>query len=388
MEQTSRHKLLQAAQTIVVKVGSRVLSGPDGQLDSAQVGSLAAQLAAIADSGKQVVLVSSGAVASGMGRLGLKQRPTDLAQLQAVAAVGQAHLIQSYERYFAALGRHAAQILLIADDLDDRTRYLNVRNTLGALLQLGVIPIINENDTVAVDELLTTFGDNDRLAAMVAGIFSRPALIILSDVQGVYNTDPQDPAAQVLSTIAQVDQSVFALAVNRTTGISKGGMASKLRAAQFVTQSGSPVIIAGGRINNVLTRLLDGEELGTLFLPKTRGMAPKKRWIGFTAQTSGRVTVDAGAARAIHSQGRSLLAIGIVNVSGRFEKGEVLAVLDEQGVEIARGLTNYSSQELSQIQGLRSPAIAEVLGHCPYEEVVHRDNMTVIGEAAVSDSQV
>lgn len=379
MENASRQTLLQGAETVVVKVGSRVLSTADGCLDITQVRSLATQLAKLADGGHQVVLVSSGAVASGMGRLGLKQRPTDLARLQAVAAVGQAHLIQAYESYFSTLGRHAAQILLIADDLDDRTRYLNVRNTLLALLQLGVIPIINENDTVAVDELLTTFGDNDRLAAMVAGLFSHPALIILSDVEGVYNMDPSNPQAKVLHSIDQVDQSIFDLAVNRSTGISKGGMGSKLKAAQFVTQSGAPVIIAGGRVENVLTRLVAGEELGTLFLPNRRGMAPKKRWIGFTAQASGTLSVDAGAARAIRSGGPSLLAIGIVRVSGSFTKGEVLSVLDEGGVEIARGLTNYSSLELTKIRGLRSLAIAEVLGHCPYEEVIHRDNMTIIG---------
>ncbi|MCC7338721.1 MAG: glutamate 5-kinase [Pirellulaceae bacterium] len=379
MENANRQTLLNGAETIVVKVGSRVLSGPDGCLDIAQVRSLSTQLAALADGGHQVVLVSSGAVASGMGRLGLKQRPSDLARLQAVAAVGQAHLIQTYESYFSTLGRHAAQILLIADDLDHRTRYLNVRNTLLALLQLGVIPIINENDTVAVDELATTFGDNDRLAAMVAGLFSRPALIILSDVEGVYNMNPSNPQAKVLHTIDHVDQSIFDLAVNRTTGISKGGMASKLKAAQFVTQSGVPVIIAGGRVENVLTRLVAGEELGTLFLPSQRGMAPKKRWIGFTAQASGTLSVDAGAARAIRSGGPSLLAIGIVRVSGEFVKGEVLSVVDELGVEIARGLTNFSSHELTKIRGQRSLAIAELLGHCPYEEVIHRDNMTIIG---------
>ncbi len=364
---------------MVVKVGSRVLSGPNACLDREQVRALATQLAAIADGGHQVVLVSSGAVASGMGRLKLAQRPTDLARLQAVAAVGQAHLIQSYENYFAELGRHAAQILLTTDDLDDRTRYLNVRNTLMALLEMGVIPIINENDTVAVEELQTTFGDNDRLAAMVAGLFPRPALIILSDVQGLYSGDPSLPGAQILHTIAQVDQSIFDLAINRKTGISKGGMASKLKAAQFVTHSGAPVVIAGGRVENVLTRLMAGEELGTMFLPKDRGMAPRKRWIGFTAQASGVLSVDAGAARAIRSCGPSLLAIGIVRVLGSFSKGEVLSVVDEAGVEIARGLTNYSSNDLDRIRGLRSPAIAELLGHCPYDEVIHRDNMTIVG---------
>ena len=379
MEQASRQTLLAGAKTVVVKVGSRVLSGPDGCLDRDQVRLLASQLASIADGGHQVVLVSSGAVASGMGRLKLAQRPTDLAQLQAVAAVGQAHLIQAYESYFSILGRQAAQILLTTDDLDDRTRYLNVRNTLMALLEMRVIPIINENDTVAVEELQTTFGDNDRLAAMVAGLFPRPALIILSDVQGLYSGDPSLPGAEILHTIPQVDQSIFDLAINRKTGISKGGMASKLKAAQFVTQSGAPVIIAGGRIENVLTRLVSGEELGTLFLPKDRGMAPRKRWIGFTARASGILSVDAGAARAIRSCGPSLLAIGIVRVQGSFSKGDILSVVDDAGVEIARGLTNYGSQELARIRGLRSPAIAELLGHCPYEEVIHRDNMTLVG---------
>lgn len=379
MEQACRQRLLAGAKTVIVKVGSRVLSGSDGCLDRDQVRLLATQLASIADGGHQVVLVSSGAVASGMGRLKLAQRPTDLARLQAVAAVGQAHLIQAYESYFSTLGRQAAQILLTTDDLDDRTRYLNVRNTLMALLEMKVIPIINENDTVAVEELQTTFGDNDRLAAMVAGLFPRPVLVILSDVQGLYSGDPSLPGAQVLHTIPQVDQSIFDLAINRKTGISKGGMASKLKAAQFVTQSGAPVIIAGGRVENVLTRLMSGEELGTLFLPKDRGLAPRKRWIGFTAQASGTVSVDAGAARAIRSCGPSLLAIGIVQVLGNFSKGEVLSVVDDRGVEIARGLSNYCSQDLARIRGLRSPAIAELLGHCPYEEVIHRDNMTIVG---------
>ncbi len=379
MEITGR-KLIGAAETLVVKVGSRVLSGADGRLDSSRVASLARQLAQIADRGKKVVLVSSGAVASGVGKLGLPSRPTNLALLQAVAAVGQAHLIQTYERYFSEHGRHAAQILLIADDLDDRVRYLNVRNTLHALLQLGVIPIINENDTVAVDELLTTFGDNDRLAAMVAGLFTRPALIILSDVEGVYDRDPALAGASLVNTFEKVDQSVFGLAAQHNSTVSKGGMASKLKAAQFLTQSGSPVVIAGGRIENVLPRLLDGEVLGTLFLPQVRGLAPKKRWIGFTAQAAGAVHVDQGAVRAIQQKGSSLLAIGITQVIGDFEKGDVISVIHSDGgqIEIARGLTNYNASELNKIRGLRSPAIAAVLGQCPYEEVIHRDNMTML----------
>jgi glutamate 5-kinase len=373
--------LIAAAETWVVKVGSRVLSGNDGRLDEEQVASLARQLSQLAGRGKQVVLVSSGAVASGVGKLGLGQRPTDLARLQAVAAVGQAHLIQTYERYFAACGRHAAQILLIADDLDDRVRYLNVRNTLLALLDMQVIPIINENDTVAVDELLTTFGDNDRLAGMVAGLFSKPALIILSDVAGLYDRDPSLAGAQLQTCVEQIDAGVLGQAGKHQSRVSKGGMASKLKVAQFVSQSGAPVVIAGGRIENVLPRLLDGEALGTLFMPQLRGLPPRKRWIGFTAHTAGSLLVDEGAVRAICEKGSSLLAIGITEVRGSFAKGDVVSVLFRDASapdarEIARGLCNYSSQELERIRGLRSPEIAETLGHRPYEEVIHRDNMT------------
>ena len=310
----SARQLLSAADTLIVKVGSRVLSDANGMLDTERVRQLAAQLAALADRGKRVVLVSSGAVASGLGKLGLTGRPTDLALLQAVAAVGQAHLIQTYERFFAEHGRHTAQILLIADDLDHRVRYLNVRNTLHALFQLGVIPIINENDSVAVEELLTTFGDNDRLAAMVAGLFSRPALIILSDVEGLYDRHPGLVGACVIPTVPQVNPEVFGLAGKHDSAVSKGGMASKLRAAQFLTQSGSPVVIASGRVDQILIRLVDGEALGTLFLPQARGMAPKKRWIGFTAQAAGTIHVDTGAARAIRGKGSSLLAIGVTRL--------------------------------------------------------------------------
>ncbi|MEZ6137735.1 MAG: glutamate 5-kinase [Pirellulaceae bacterium] len=376
MENKGR-SLLAAAETLIVKVGSRVLSNSAGLLDTDRVGQLALQITTLSQRGKQVVLVSSGAVASGVGKLGLNARPSDLAQLQAVAAVGQAHLIQTYERFFSQHGMHTAQILLVADDLDDRGRYLNVRNTLHALFQMGVIPIINENDSVAVEELQNTFGDNDRLAAMVAGLFTRPALLILSDVDGLYDRDPRLAEARVVSSVAQVDAAVFGLAQKHNSAVSKGGMASKLKAAQFLTQSGSPVVIAGGRIENVLPRLLDGEELGTLFLPQPRGLVPKKRWIGFTAQATGAVVVDAGAVQALRDKGSSLLAIGVTGLHGGFEKGDVISVLASDNTEIARGLSNYSSAELHSVLGKRSSEIAEILGHSTYREVIHRDNMTI-----------
>lgn len=370
--------LLQSAETLVVKVGSRVLSSASGQLDESRIAAISSQLVELTQLGKQVVLVSSGAVASGVGKLGLEKRPADLAQLQAVAAVGQAHLIQSYERHFSQLGKHAAQILLIADDLDNRTRYLNVRNTLLACLQMGLIPVINENDTVAVEELQTTFGDNDRLAGMVTGLFAKSALIILSDVEGVYDRDPKLDGATVVNQIDQVDRSVLGLATVHNSTVSKGGMASKLRVAQFVTQSGAPVIIAGGRVERILPRLMSGEILGTMFLPNTEGLIPKKRWLGFSTQPSGQVCVDDGAINALRNKGSSLLSIGVKSVVGQFEKGDVVAVIGQDGYEIARGLCNYDSVELTKICGVKTSQIAATLGHCPHEEVIHRDNLTVI----------
>lgn len=371
-------QVLVDSPTWIVKVGSRSLTDSEGRLDSDQIANLATQLVAIKDLGKDVVLVSSGAVASGMGRMGLRARPTDLATLQAVAAIGQTHLIQVYEQTFHRHSRCAAQILLTAAELDDRVAYLNVRNTLLRLLELGAIPIINENDTVAIDELKTTFGDNDRLAGMVAGLFHASALVILSDVHGLYDRDPRDPGAIVLSTVGKIDESVEDLVRDRNTGISKGGMASKITTARFVTNSGQPAVIAWGREPDVLVRLARGERLGTLFMPQSRSLASRKRWIGFSAQTSGSIVVDEGAVRAMQQGGRSLLAIGVSDVLGDFGKGDVVSVVTRESLEVARGLTNYSSEQIRKIRGCHSDRIAQILGQCPYEEVIHRDNLAVV----------
>lgn len=373
-----RRQSVADAATWVVKVGSRSLTDDSGRLDRVQVANLARQLLVLVEMGKRVVLVSSGAVASGVGKLGLPGRPTDLATLQAVAAIGQTHLIQVYEQTFAEHGRHAAQILLTASELDDRVAYLNVRNTLRRLLEMGAIPIINENDTVAVDELKTTFGDNDRLAGMVAGLLEGSVLAILSDVRGLYDRDPRDPDAQVVSTVERIDDRIEDMVRDRKTGVSKGGMASKLSTAKFVTMSGQSVIIAWGREPNVLIQLAQGEPTGTLFMPQSKTLTPRKRWIGFSAQTAGSVTVDEGAAKAMVSDGRSLLAIGIKDVGGDFEKGDIVSVVNQQSIEIARGLINYSASQIRQIRGCRSDRIEQILGQCPYEEVIHRDNLAMI----------
>ena len=379
MSDPLRQELAASATTIVVKVGTRVLTKADGTLNDERIAQLAEELNSIKEAGRHPVLVSSGAVGAGLSQLGLKQRPTDLAQLQAVAAVGQTKLIEAYDRTFRKHGRHAAQVLLTAEDLHDRQRYLNVRNTLLMLLEFGAVPVINENDTVAVDELMTTFGDNDRLAAMVTNLLRAPLLVILSDVGGLYDGDPSLPTSTVLHTVPRIDETVEGLVRDKLTGLSKGGMASKLRAARMVTSAGESVIIASGRDTQVLSRILSGELVGTLFPSQGKSLSPKKRWIGFSAQQPrGRVVLDLGARRAIVEQGRSLLAIGITALEGTFDKGDVVAVAGPDGKELARGLTNYSAQDLSKIKGLKSDRIAEVLGHRPYEEVIHRDNLVLI----------
>jgi glutamate 5-kinase len=372
-----RQEIAVTADMIVVKVGTRVLTHPDGRLDETRIALLAEDINRIYQSGRRVVLVSSGAVGAGMSLLGLTQRPTDLAQLQAVAAIGQTNLIQTYDRTFRQHGRRAAQVLLTAEDIQHRIRYLNVRNTLFSLLDFGAVPIINENDTVAVDELRTTFGDNDRLAALVTNLLRAPLLIMLSDVEGLFDGHPSDPNSKVIPTVDVLDESIRALVRDRASTLSKGGMSSKLEAARIVTAAGENAIIASGHQPGTLARIMAGELVGTLLIAEGKVVSPRKRWIGFSARPRGKLLLDAGAARAIGRDGRSLLAIGIQAIEGQFHKGDVVALCDPQGKEVARGLTNYHADEILRIKGLRSTGIAEILGHCPYEEVVHRNNMTV-----------
>jgi glutamate 5-kinase len=369
----------------VVKVGTRVLTHEDGTLNPEQVTALADQLVQLTSDKRYVVLVSSGAVGSGIGRLKLSQRPTDLAHLQAVAAVGQSRLIEAYNRAFEVHGRHAAQILLTADDLNDRSRYLNVRNTLLALFQYGAIPIVNENDSVRVDELQRNVGDNDRLAAMVTNLLRAPLLVLLSDVDGLYDRHPSDPAAQVIPVVTHFDEALreFNRQAPGPAGpnhLSRGGMASKLEAARLATAAGESVVIANGRRPNVLVDILAGQTVGTLFLAQGPTVTSRKRWIGLTAQPCGRLLLDEGAQKAVQHQGRSLLAVGVKHVEGIFQKGDVIALCCQQGgQEFARGLTNYGSEELRRIAGQPTERILQVLGHCPYDEVVHRDNIANLG---------
>jgi glutamate 5-kinase len=373
-----RNQVTAAAHTVIVKVGTRVLTQEDGTLNYQRIEQLAEEIQAISAAGRRVVLVSSGAVGAGISLLGLKSRPTDLAKLQAVAAVGQTHLIQTYDRTFSKHGRRAAQVLLTLEDVDDRIRYLNVRNTLHSLLDFGAVPIINENDTVSVDELKTTFGDNDRLAAMVTNLLRAPLLIVLSDIDGLYDGDPSQPQSKLVSTVETIDEHVLAFVRDRKTGLSKGGMASKLEAARMVTTGGENMIIASGRKTDVLTRIMAAEPVGTLFVGQAKGITPFKRWLGFSAQIKGRIQLDDGARGAILEKGKSLLAAGITGTQGEFQKGDVVALCDAEGHVIARGLSNYSSADVERVKGLKSEKIAQVLGRCPYEEVIHRDNLAIV----------
>jgi glutamate 5-kinase len=379
MTELVRQEVATSAQTVVVKVGSRVLTRADGRLDETRVAELAGELHQVITGGRKAVLVSSGAVAAGMGQLGLSGRPRDMAHLQAVAAVGQAYLVQSYDRAFRSYGRHAAQVLLTAGDLDDRVRYLNVRNTLLTLMEYGAVPIINENDTVSVDELEATFGDNDRLAAMVTNLLRAPLLVLLSDVEGLYDGDPALESSRVIPLVSRLDESILALANDGAAGLGTGGMASKLTAARMATAAGENVIIASGRKPGTLARIMAGETVGTLLLARGQTVTSRKRWIGYTVRPRGYLVTDAGASRAVQREGRSLLAIGVVEVQGEFKKGDVVALRDPQGTEFARGLTNYPAAEIGKIKGLKTEAIAAALGHRPYDEVIHRDNMTVTG---------
>jgi len=378
MTDSARLELASAARLIVVKVGTRVLTGPDGLLDTARIEALGRQFDAALAAGRRIVLVSSGAVGAGMGRMGLTARPQELASLQAVAAIGQSCLIEAYERAFRGRGRHAAQVLLVADDLQDRSRYLNIRNTLRALLDYGAIPVINENDTVSVEELRTSFGDNDRLAALVATLLGAPLLLLLSDVDGLYDRHPGEPGAAILRHVPRIDAGVEGLARDRLGGLSKGGMASKIAAARIVTEAGGNCIIASGRNDHVLDEVCRGADVGTLFSSRAAAVPAWKRWLGWSAEPRGSVVVDAGAREAVVDGGRSLLAAGVVAVDGQFAAGDVVALTTGTGRPFARGLVNYPADELRRIAGLKTDAIAAVIGSVPYEEVIHRDNLAIV----------
>lgn len=372
-----RQEVITSAHTVVVKVGTNVLTGEDGRLAPDRLQALADQIQRLRASGRRVALVSSGAIGAGVGRLGLGARPSDLRHLQACAAIGQSFLMRAYQECLEKHGVHTAQILLTAGDFDSRARYLNVRNTILTLFEWNVLPIINENDTVSVAEI--KFGDNDHLAAMVTNLLQAPLLILLTVVDGLYAGDPRtDPNAKKLDTVPLIDAGVMELAGGSRSTLGTGGMRSKLRAARLATAAGESVIMANGANPGILDAIFRGDTVGTLFLPHGSSLPAWKRWLGFTARPRGKLVVDAGARAAVQHKGRSLLPIGVREVHGHFNKGDVVALCDSEGIEFARGLTNYAAADAHKILGLRTEQIEQLLGSLPYEEVVHRDNLVVV----------
>jgi glutamate 5-kinase len=365
------------ARRLVVKVGSSLVTNEGQGLDHAALARWAEQIAELKRRKKDVVLVSSGAVAEGMQRLGWKRRPNALHELQAAAAVGQMGLVEAYESCFRKHDLHTAQILLTHEDLADRKRYLNARSTLRTLLDLGVIPVINENDTVATDEI--RFGDNDTLAALVTNLIEADALVILTDQPGLYTKDPRRHAdAELVKEARAGDASLEKMAGGVGSHIGSGGMLTKVLAARRAARSGAATIIASGREPNVLVRLASGEAIGTQLIAETLTLAARKQWMADHLQVRGKLKLDDGAVRALKTDGKSLLPIGVFEAAGEFERGEVVSCLDSQGLEIARGLVNYSSAETRKILKSPSHEIEARLGYIDEPELIHRDNLVLL----------
>ncbi len=369
--------VLTQSKRIVVKVGSSLVTNQGEGLDTHAITNWAKQIATLRESGCEVVLVSSGAIAEGMQRLGWKQRPSAVHELQAAAAVGQMGLVQVYESCFREHGLRAAQVLLTHADLADRERYLNARSTLRTLLNLNVIPIINENDTVVTDEI--KFGDNDTLGALVANLIEADALIILTDQAGLYTADPRkNPDATLVSLAQAGDEKLEAMAGGAGSHIGRGGMLTKILAAKRAARSGAHTVIASGHEPDVLPRLMRGTSIGTLLEAQTPSLAARKQWLADHLQVCGKIVLDAGAERALRVEGKSLLPIGVTEVSGEFERGAVVAILNANGQDIARGLINYSANEARRIARRPSHEIETILGYVDESELIHRDNLVLL----------
>ena len=370
--------ILKPTRRVVAKVGSALVTNGGAGIDRSAIARWAADVAALRADGVEVIFVSSGAVAEGMARLGWRERPKAMPELQAAAAVGQMGLVNVYEQAFAAHGLHTAQVLLTHEDLADRKRYLNARSTLKALLKHNVIPIINENDTVTTDEI--RFGDNDTLGALVANLIDAQVLVLLTDQQGLYTNDPRrDPEAKFISVGRADDMQYEAMAGGTGSGISRGGMLTKILAARRAANTGIHTVIASGHEPNVLHRLLSGEAIGTLLYAPEASLAKRKSWLADHLQLRGKVTLDAGAAKALLHGGKSLLPIGVIAVSGEFERGDAIGCIDPTGRELARGLANYSANETLRIMRKPSSEIESVLGYVDEDELIHRDNLVVTG---------
>jgi len=368
---------LDRARRVVVKIGSSLLTNQGAGLDRNAIADWVRQIAQLRKRGVEVLVVSSGAIAEGMKRLGWARRPNAVSELQAAAAVGQMGLVQMWESCFSELGLHTAQVLLTHEDLGDRKRYLNARTTLKSIVALGVVPIINENDTVVVDEI--RFGDNDTLGALVTNLIEADALVILTDQQGLFSADPRKAKdAQLVRRGAAGDAALEAMAGGAGSAIGRGGMHTKVLAAKRAARSGAHTAIVWGREPEVLTRLFSGEAIGTLLTAETPPVAARKQWLADHLKPSGRIVLDAGAVKALVADGKSLLAIGATAVEGSFERGEVVSVAGPDGREIARGLVNYASAETARILRKPTAEIEAILGYIAEPELIHRDNLVVL----------
>ncbi|NLJ71536.1 MAG: glutamate 5-kinase [Syntrophomonadaceae bacterium] len=367
---------LKNSDRVVVKVGTSTLTYANGQLNLYRIERIARELSDLHNQGRDVILVTSGAIGVGANKLGFKKVPETIPEKQALAAIGQGALLHLYEKLFAEYGKIVAQVLLTRDDLDDRIRYLNATNALLAMLDMGVIPIINENDTVAVEEI--KFGDNDTLSALVATIVEADLLLILSDVDGLYNLDPRtNEDAILLDEVRDITSSMEENSKSKGSSFSSGGMFTKLKAAHICMNAGLPMVIANSLNNNVVRQVVEGEKIGTLFVPKDFKINARKKWIAFGTVMHGQVKIDEGAANALLNKGKSLLPSGIMEVIGDFEQGMVIKVVDSIGQEIARGLVNYNADEIRLIAGKQTSEIESILGVKDYDEVIHRNNLWV-----------
>jgi glutamate 5-kinase len=372
-----RRKILGKVKRIVVKVGSSILASVENGLHYEVFSHLSKEISDLKRQGYEIVLVSSGAIAAGMEKLGYKTRPQDITQKQATAAVGQTRLMNIYESSFSRYQQMVAQVLLTHDDLSHRRRFLNARNTLLTLLELGIIPVINENDTVVVDEI--KFGDNDNLSALITNLIGADLLLILTDIDGLCDSDPRvNPHARCIPLVEDIDMDMEGIVGETTSQMSVGGMISKIQAARKASRFGIPTVVAQGTKEGVLRQILKGKEVGTLILPKGEALSSRKHWIAFNPKAKGEVIVDEGAKKAIAQKGKSLLPSGVTRVRGAFDRGDLVTCLGPRGKEFARGLVNYSASELEKIKGLRSNQIETILGYKYCDEVIHRDDLVVL----------
>jgi glutamate 5-kinase len=372
-----RRELLKSIKRVVIKIGSRVLTDDDGGLDHGVIGRICGDIALLRERGKQVVVVSSGAIAAGRSELGLTEKPRTIPQKQAAAAIGQTRLMRAYEEALAPHGLKAAQLLLTSEDLGSRQRFLNARATIDTLLGFGIIPVINENDTVVVDEI--KFGDNDNLSALVTNVAESDLLVILTDVEGLYSDDPgQNPDARLIPLVQGITRELERSAGGSGSSVGTGGMATKVAAARKAGKNGVPTILIAGKRAGILSAAMRGEEVGTLFLPQGAGLKGRKHWIAYTLKPAGRVTVDDGARNVLQKKGKSLLPSGVVGVDGRFERGACVRICSMDGSEFARGLSDYSSSEIARLAGHNSSEIEELLGYRYADVIIHRDNLVVM----------